>query len=174
MSKDEKEIKETISLGSKEDEEEVITLTSQINFKKSSSAPINTKNLPLKQDFEIIDNTSFDLKETKSHSNNENIILKLLGNKRHSSSMSSLNKKEEKKEPELSLLDKIKFFDTPYDKLACLSREIGLQIMIDYIINIINNNKRNLKRSHRRNFIYLFNENFSHGANTKHRSSDRI
>ena len=150
MSKEEKIPKETISLESKEDEEmEIISLTTQ-NFKKSSSAPINTKNLPLKQDFEIIDNSSFDLKETKSHSNNENLILKLLGNKRRSSSMNSANKKEENKEnkePELSLIDKIKFFDTPYDKLACLSREIGLQIMIDYIINIINNNKRNIKRS---------------------------
>ena len=146
MSKEEKIPKETISLESKEDEEmEVISLTTQ-NFKKSSSAPINTKNLPLKQDFEIIYNSSFDLKETKSHNNNENLVHKLLGNKRRSSSVNnSLNKKEEKKEPELSLLDKIKFFDTPYDKLACLSREIGLQIMIEYIINIINNNKRNFK-----------------------------
>ena len=75
---------------------------------------------------------------------------------------------EENKEPELSLFDKIKFFDTPYDKLACISREIGLQIMIDYIINIININKRYIKSSPRRNIIYIFNEDFSNRANSEY------
>ena len=52
------------------------------------------------------------------------------------------NKKEEKK-PELSFSEKIKLYETPYDKLDFLSKEIGFETMVDYIINIINNNKSN-------------------------------
>ena len=128
-----------------EKKKEIISLSNNLDYKRSSSAPINTLNLSIIKDFEILDNSILDLKEVKSQSNNEQIIKNNLHNNIRSESMDSSVKIEETKEPELSLFDKIKFFDTPYDKLACISREIGLQIMIDYIINIININKRNIK-----------------------------
>ena len=132
------------SLESNEGEEDdMSSIISQTNFKRSHSAPINVNNLP-EIDFEVLDNSFLDNKEIKSlYDFNENLIKKLLGNKRNAEEESIINKAEEKKEPELSLTEKIKFYDTPYDKLTCISKEIGLQIVIDYIINIINNNTKN-------------------------------
>ena len=131
------------SIDSNEEEDELSSISQEI-FKRSHSAPINTKNLP-EIEFEILDNSFLDNKEIKSLYNlDENLIKKLLGNKRNpEESEPIINKSEEKKEPELSLTEKIKFYDTPYDKLTCISKEIGLQIVIDYIINIINNNNKN-------------------------------
>ena len=144
MLEKEKKTKDSKSV-SENKEDEVISSSNQTNFKRTSSAPINTLDLPLKKDFEILDNSILEPKEAKSLNNNENFVKKLLGEKIISESIELSEKTEEAKEPELSLVDKIKFFETPYDKLACISREIGLQIMIDYIINIININKRYIK-----------------------------
>ena len=66
------------SLESNEDEEDdMSSIISQTNFKRSHSAPINVNNLP-EIDFEVLDNSFLDKKEIKSlYDFNENLIKKL-------------------------------------------------------------------------------------------------
>ena len=107
-------------------------------------------NLSLDDKPEKIDETN--QKIDNNDDNNKNIFLNHK-RKSPSTSLNDIHKDENKikkneeiiisEEPEINIIEKLKDYDTSYDKLSFLSKEIGLETLIDYIIKIINNNSIN-------------------------------
>ena len=94
-----------------------------LNQKKDENNENQLLNLKRKSSFNLSDNI-----------NNNKIII---------NNNNNIKKIEEEKKIEIKLSERINLYDNPYDKLAFLSKEIGFETVIDYIINIINNNPSN-------------------------------
>ena len=106
-------------------------------------------------------NYNFELKNNNIEINSdENNNIQLLNHKRKNSNsigsdkiqeeykdknINQINKEKEEEEKKqiIKIIEKIKLYESLYNQMVFVSKEIGFETMINYIINIINNNNSN-------------------------------